>query len=59
MHFSLGRHDAAGIEFRDEFIYKELAKPFEQRALPMERVPCDGALDIFTRWTQRVGHITY
>ncbi len=59
VYFSIGRHDAAGIEFRDEFIYEELAKPFEKRALPMERVPCNGALDVFTRWTQLAGHITY
>ena len=59
VYFSIGRHAAAGIEFRDEFIYEELAKPFEQRALPMERVPCDGALDVFTSWTQLAGHITY
>ena len=59
VYFSIGRHDAASIEFRDEFIYEELAKPFEKRALPMEHVPCDGALDVFTDWTHLAGHTTY
>ena len=59
VNFSIGRHDAASIEFRDEFIYEELAKPFEKRALPMEHVPCDGALDVFTDWTHLAGHTTY
>ena len=30
--FAVNRRDAAGIELRDEFIYEELAKPFEARA---------------------------
>ena len=59
VYFSVNRHDAAGIEFRDEFIYEELAKPFDQRALPMVHVPCGGALDAFAAWTQRPGHVIY
>ena len=35
------------------------AKPFDQRALPMVHVPCDGALDAFAAWTRRAGHVTY
>ena len=35
VYFSITRHDAAGIEFRDEFIYEELAKPLGERKLPM------------------------
>ena len=59
VYFSVNRHDAGGIEFRDELIYEELAKPFGKRALPMVQVPCDGALDAFAAWTQRAGHVTY
>ena len=59
VYFAVGRHDAAGIEFRDELIYEELAKPFDKRALPMEYVPCDGALRVFAAWTHLTGHTTY
>ena len=59
VYFSVNHHDAAGIEFRDELIYEELAKPFDQRTLPRVHVPCDGALYPFPAWTQRAGHVTY
>ena len=59
VYFSIGRHDAAGIEFRDEFIYEELRKPLAGRALPMVHVPCDGALEVFAAWEHLPGHTTY
>ena len=59
IYFAVNRSDAAGIEFRDEFIYEELAKPFDQRALPMVHVPCHEALDAFAAWMQRPGRVTY
>ena len=59
VYFAVNRRDASGIEFRDEFIYEELAKPFEARALPMVNVPCDGALDVFDAWTHLAGRVTY
>ena len=57
--FSINRHDAAGIEFRDEFIYEEMAKPFHARQLPMVHVPCDGALEAFAAWQHKAGHTNY
>ncbi len=59
VYFAVNRHDAASIEFLDEFIYEELAKPFEERALPIEHVPCEGALDAFEAWTRLAGRVTY
>ena len=59
VYFSITRHDAAGIEFRDEFIYEELAKPLGERKLPMIYVPCDGGLDAFAAWMNMAGHTTY
>ncbi len=59
VYFSIGRHDAAGIEFRDEFIYEELAKPLAERALPMVHLPCDGALEVFASWQRLPGHTNY
>ena len=57
--FPVNRRDAAGIEFRDDFIYEELAKPLEERAAPVVHVPCDGALDVFDAWTHLAGRVTY
>ena len=59
IYFSVNRRDAAGVEFRDEFIYEELAKPFDKRSLPMVHVPCDGALDVFDAWRHQAGRVTY
>ena len=59
VYFSVNRRDAAGIAFRDEFIYEELARPFDRRSLPMVQVPCDGALDTFAAWMQRAGRVSY
>ncbi len=55
VYFSVNRRDAAGIECRDELIREVLAKPFDERALPVVHVPCDGALDAFAAWTRRAG----
>ena len=59
VYFAITRHDAAGIEFRDELIYEELAKPLGERKLPMVHVPCEGALDAVATWTHLAGHTTY
>ena len=59
VYYSVNRRDAAGIEFLDEFIYEDLAKPPDERTLPTVHVPCDGALDAFAAWMRRLGHITY
>ena len=59
VYFAINRHDAAGIEFRDEFIYEEMAKPFHARKLPMVHVPCDGAREAFAAWQHKAGHTNY
>ncbi len=59
VYFSINRHDAAGIEFRDEFIYDEMARPFHARKLPMIHVHCDGAREALAAWQRRAGHTAY
>ena len=59
VYFAATRHDATGVEFRDEHIYEEFAKPPGARQLPMVRLACDGALDVFADWTRLAGHVTY
>ena len=59
VYYSVNRHDAARIAFRDEFIYEELAKPIGERELQMVHVPCDGALDVLDAWTNLAADGTY
>lgn len=59
VYYSVSRHDASGIEFRDEFIYEELGKPLDERQLPMVHVPLDKALEIFVAWIDDLDRTSY
>ena len=59
IYFAANRSDAGGIEFRDEFIYEEMARPIQERTVPTEHVRCDGALEVFDAWRRLAGHVTY
>ena len=48
-------HVAGAVEFRDEFIYEELTKRFEQREPPMMSVPRDEAFDVFDVYKNLAG----
>ena len=59
VYYSVNRREAADFDFRDDFIYDELAKSPVRRALPMVHVPCDGALDVLVAWTRLPGRVTF
>ncbi len=59
VYYSVSRHDASGIEFRDEFIYEELGKALDERELPMVHVPLDRALEVFVAWKDDLDHTNY
>jgi guanine deaminase len=42
--------DAAAIGFDDSFIYEELKRPLEQRAIPMQRLSPAEAITSFSAW---------
>lgn len=44
------RDDAAAIDFDDEFIYEQLAKPIDQRSIPMTQMLRDEAQPAFKEW---------
>jgi guanine deaminase len=50
VYFGNTRKDAAAIGFDDNFIYKELDLPLEQRALQISRLLPDEALNAFKLW---------
>ncbi len=45
--------DAARIGFDDEAIYRELAKPEEERLLPMENLGREEAIKVFNEWHEK------
>ncbi len=57
--FANTREDAKGIGFDDEFIYRQLALPFEQRSIPMVPMMRDEALSAFRLWQDKPDKTTY
>ncbi len=45
--------DAAAVGFDDQFIYEEIARPLEQRQLPMQQLLRDEAQVAFREWSER------
>ena len=59
IYFAASREDAASAGFDDEFLYRELARPFAGRSLPIERLPCKEANQLFEDWGNDLGKICY
>jgi len=57
--FAATRGDAAAAGFDDAFIYKELAAPSPERAIPMVRIACDGAARPFEEWANQLDKTRY
>jgi len=57
--FSATRHDAAAADFDDELLYRELALPLAQRALPTEHIAHPDALKPFLDWKAHESRLTY
>lgn len=59
MYFGNDQHDAAKIDFDDQFIYDELALPKDARRLKAERLLPEEALAAFKAWEQKTDKIEY
>ncbi len=57
--FAANRNDAAKAGFDDDFIYKELKLPLEDRTIPHIRVQNDEGADIFRTWVSKENKIKY
>jgi tRNA(Arg) A34 adenosine deaminase TadA len=44
------RHDAASVDFDDDFIYKEIASEMNQRKVPFLHYPHPKARELFDNW---------
>jgi tRNA(Arg) A34 adenosine deaminase TadA len=53
------RQDAARIDFDDEFIYREVARPIGKRKIKMKQLLHDEALAAFAEWQQKTDKILY
>lgn len=59
VYYANTRRDAAAIEFDDELIYREVAKPVSRRIIPMKQLLHREAADVFTEWKIKPDKISY
>lgn len=51
--------DAARAGFDDSFLYAEVKKPLSERAMPIQRLLGDEAIESFQAWANQAGRIDY
>ncbi len=59
VYYANTKKDAAEIDFDDDFIYKELELPLQERSMPFEQILRDEALEGFKAWTNKDDKIEY
>jgi tRNA(Arg) A34 adenosine deaminase TadA len=59
VYYANTRRDAARIEFDDDFIYRELARPISRRRLPMEQLLRREAARVFAEWQAKPDKTRY
>ena len=59
VYYANTRQDAASIQFDDDLIYRELAKPVAKRLIPMKQLLRPEALKVFAEWQAKADKIRY
>lgn len=59
IYYANNKHYAAAIGFDDNFIYEEIAKPYELRSIPIVHVDDEHAMDHFKKWSSKIDKIKY
>lgn len=59
IYYGNTKKDAAAIDFADDFIYKELESPFEERAVPFIPLLRDEAIKTFEAWRAKTDKVEY
>jgi len=59
VYYGNTRKDAARIDFDDDFIYREVARPIARRKIPMKQLLRTEALKAFAEWNGKVDKIPY
>ncbi len=57
--YANSKTDAAKIGFDDDFIYKELALPYETRQIPLLRIMQNEAIEAFKEWAAKADKVKY
>lgn len=53
IYYANTREEAAEIGFDDEFLYREVSTPLEERSKPIVRIESPEAFAVFTEWTEK------
>ncbi|MFT5214594.1 MAG: guanine deaminase [Patiriisocius sp.] len=59
VYYGSNQQDAADIGFDDEFIYKEIPLPYEERSIPFEQIGRQIALEPFNKWAEKQDKTKY
>ena len=59
VYYANSKEDAAAIQFDDDFIYKEIAKPIQYRELQFKQVMRKEAQEAFELWKNKTDKIEY
>jgi tRNA(Arg) A34 adenosine deaminase TadA len=58
-YFACTAHDAAAIEFADDFIRHELSLPPHERSIPAQQILHDEGLTLFRAWQAKSDRVLY
>ena len=59
VYYANTRKDAAKIQFDDDLIYREVAKPISKRIIPMKQLLRPEALEVFAEWKTKTDKVRY
>ena len=59
VYYGNTRKDAAKIDFDDDLIYREVAKPIAKRIIPMKQLLRPAALEVFKVWKNKTDKVRY
>ena len=59
VYYANTRKDAAAIDFDDDFLYREVARPISRRKIPMKQLLRSEALKVFAEWDAKADKIPY
>ena len=59
VYYANTRQDAAKIQFDDDLIYREVARPISKRIIPMKQLLRPEALEVFAEWKTKTDKVRY
>ncbi|HEX4154865.1 MAG TPA: nucleoside deaminase [Acidobacteriaceae bacterium] len=59
IYYGNSKMDAAKIGFDDSFLYEEVKKPLDERAIPIQRMMAEQAWESFAAWESSPNKVEY